>query len=107
MKELIQQCRYYQGEEQCPESIAKKGMSQIWVYEQMWVEREGLRDENHWHINEYNQNGLKDFNVDDGTHITMKALLFNRYSHWSGGYENLGDGFREWYERNYIGMVNY
>ena len=104
MNELIQQCRYYKGEEQCPKSIEKKGRGTIWHYEQMWVEREELREENNGHLNEYNRYGLKDFNVDDGTHITMKALLFNRYSHWSGGYENLADGFREWYDNKYIGQ---
>lgn len=101
MKALIKQCLYYKGEKECPKSIDEIGMGNIWNYEQMWVEREELRDENK--LAEYIRAGLKDFNADDGTHITMKALLFNRYEHWSGGYGNTAENFREWYKGYYIG----
>lgn len=106
MNELIQQCRYYKGENECPKSIEEKGMATIWFYEQIWVEREELRDENGYNALGYFSDGLKDFNRNDGTPMTLKALLFNRYSHWSGGYENLAEGFKKWHERNYIGGEN-
>ena len=106
MNELIQQCRYYQGEEQCPKSIEKKGISNIWFYEQLWVEREELRDENGYNALGYISDGLEDFNQDDVTPITLKALLYNRHTHWCGGYgiESDTKSFKKWYEENYKGQ---
>jgi len=103
MKELIRQCRYYKGEKKCPRSLDEKGKGMYWMYEKMWVESEELRDETR--AGEYIRAGLKDFNADDGTHITMKALLFNRYEHWSGNYGNMAEGFKKWYVESYIGKV--
>ncbi|HZK96502.1 MAG TPA: hypothetical protein VFC67_20035 [Prolixibacteraceae bacterium] len=104
MNDLIKQCRYYKEEVECPESIKEKGMSTIWYYEQIWVEREELRDEGHFNIIEYIRAGLKDFNTDDGTPLTLKSLLYNRYTHWSGGYGIESDtrNFKDWYLNNYI-----
>lgn len=103
MKALIKQCRYYKGEKECPKSIDKKGMGGIWRYEQMWVEREELRDEKGFNTEEYIHYGLKDFMADDGTPISLKALLYNRYEHWSGDYGNTTEGFKAWYKGYYIG----
>lgn len=104
MNDLIKYCRYYKGEKECPESINEKGKSNIWFYEQIWVEREDLRDENEYNTLEYIRAGLKDFNVDDGSPLTLKALLFNRHTHWCGGYglESDTKNFKEWYINNYL-----
>ena len=42
----------------------------------------------------YIRAGLSTFQMFDNTPITLKALLFNRYSHWTMGDI---DGFKEWY----------
>ncbi|MBN1180809.1 MAG: hypothetical protein JXB49_00880 [Bacteroidales bacterium] len=77
-------------------------MSTIWYYEQMWVEREDLRDKNDMNIRDYINIGLENFSKDDGVPISLKALLFNRYSHWTGGYGNDVEDFKEWYFNSYL-----
>ncbi len=106
MNNLIQYCRYYKGEKKCPKKIEQYGMATIWYYEQLWVERDDLRDENGFNTGEYIHYGLKDFNTNDGTPITLKSLLFNRHNHWSGGYgmESEVKKFKEWYNNSYIAL---
>lgn len=104
MNELIKKCRYYKGEKKCPSSLEKKGLSNIWYYEQIWIEREDLRDENSTNTKEYISLGLEGFNADDGVPISLKALLFNRHSHWTDGYgiESDENNFKEWYFNFYL-----
>lgn len=102
MEELIKQCRYYKGEKECPRDIDKKGKCLYWNYEKIWVESDKWRDEKIGEVSEYVRYGLKEFNKDDGTPITLKALLFNRYEHWSGNYGNLAEGFKVWYIESYL-----
>lgn len=105
MRELIQFCRYYKGERNCPSEIEKKNKSFMWFYEKLWVEREELRDENGHNATEYKQYKLAAFNKDDGTPMTLKALLFNRHNHWTGGWgmENDVKSFKKFYQNYYIG----
>ena len=42
----------------------------------------------------------KEFEQMDNTPVTLKALLFNRYSHWMGCNT---DGFKKWYKKEYHG----
>lgn len=102
MNDLIEYCRYYKGEEECPENISKDRNGSLWFYEKVWATAESHRDENCDDILEYIHYGLKDFNDDDGVPITLKALLFNRYCHWSGGYGNDAEDFKEWYKKYYL-----
>lgn len=102
MEDLIKYCRYYKGEEFCPEDISKDENESLWYYEQLWVKRDELRDEKGYNTTGYIDYGLKDINDDDGVPITLKALLFNRYCHWSGGYGNDVEGFKKWYKKYYL-----
>lgn len=104
MNELIKKCRYYKGEKECPSSLEKQGVSSIWYYEKIWTEREDLIDETGVNTREYISVGLEGFNVNDGVPISLKALLFNRQSHWTGGYgmENDVKSFKEWYFNSYL-----
>ena len=104
MINLITHCRYYKGEEECPQIIIDNDCWSNWNYEKMWVEREDLRDEKSDRTEQYIEHGLKDFNTDDGTPFTLKALLYNRHSHWCGGYgtENDVASFKEWYLTSYL-----
>lgn len=104
MNNLLKHCRYYKGEDDCPESISNAGDCSLWFYERVWVMQESHRDEKDFDTLEYIRYGLKDFNTDDGTPITLKALLFNRYCHWIGGWgmENDVKGFKEWYIDYYL-----
>lgn len=102
MNNLIKYCRYYKGEEECPESIKRQHNQSLWYYEQVWATVEMHRDENGGDVLGYIHYGLQDFNADDGTPITLKALLFNRYCHWSGGYGNDAENFKKWYLKYYL-----
>ncbi len=109
MKDLIAKCRYYKGEDECPESLFEKNVSSNWTYEKIWVQNDDMRDENNFNMLGYLDNGLKDFNADDGTPITLKALLYNRHTHWCGGYGVDVDvaNFKEWYLTTYYIKIEY
>ena len=103
MEDLIQYCRYYKGEEECPESYNGTDFDNVWFYEKVWANSETDRDEKGCNTTEYITYGMKEFNADDGVPITLKALLFNRYCHWLGGYgkESDTEGFKKWYLKLY------
>ena len=70
-----------------------------WNYECFWVKKND--DENTKHVfdaNGYYENDLKEFEPNDGTPIGLKALLWNRYEHWTSG---TLEGFKEWYLKYY------
>lgn len=69
----------------------------------MWVENEEERDENDGRVREYKQDVLPLYDEDDGIPLTLKALLYNRYSHWVGGYSLESDvcGFVAFLNRHY------
>jgi len=49
-------------------------------------------------VGRYHKLGLDSFDTTDGTPLTLKALLFNRYEQWlEGGPED----FKKWYRRVY------
>lgn len=102
MEDLLNLCKYYKGEDECPVELSRKGYATIWRYEKIWVENPAFRNEldvkTNTNFYEYKQAGLIDFNVDDGVPVTLKALLFNRYRYWSGEYENVPEGFKQWYK---------
>ena len=99
---LLHYTGYYKGEKQCPESCPHPN---IWTYEKMWVEKEEERDENDGRVREYKQDVLPLYNEDDGIPLTLKALLYNRYSHWVGGYSLESDvrGFVKFLNQHYLG----
>lgn len=99
-KDLLPFCRYYKGEKERP-----KGVNELfWEYEKKWVEvsknpKEGSNNFNtasYW-LDDYLRADLASFSNDDGVPITLKALLFNRYTHWM----QTNDGFKKWYAENY------
>ena len=44
------------------------------------------------------------YNEEDGIPLSLKALLYNRYSHWNSGFpiENEINGFKEFLQDNYL-----
>lgn len=91
--ERILDCRYYNGEDKCPESINEM----FWNYEMLWANRED------WDWTEekdrFKRMGLEFFENGDGTPFDFKCLLLNRYLHWNLGTD--ADTFSEWYISNY------
>lgn len=97
-EELIACCRYYTGGNDDPVDPFRN-------YERCWVSFV-LNDPIYIAevTNTYLIYGLEDFSVDDGVPLSLKAVLFNRYTHWSCGYYTI-DGFKEWYLKEYLQVL--
>lgn len=96
---LISLCRYYKGEK---ENEYAEEKSMFWSYEKAWVNfmlNDETGREYYNLISEYDAYGLSDFDKDDSTPKSLKALLFNRYSHWLRPDIK---GFKEWYKSSYM-----
>lgn len=100
-EELIKFCKYYKGEKECPytnDSPEDSMKRHFWNYESYWVDSDDkIRSENVGLLRAY---GLEDFNANDGTPISLKALLLNRWGHWEGLYDI--EGFKKWYLADYL-----
>lgn len=88
-----------------PEQVAYlQNAKTIWFYEKYWVNEQMNQGNNSAYdkdrIEEYCAYGNKDFEADDGTPISIKALLWNRYYHW-GGWLSDQESFRNWYRTYY------
>lgn len=113
---LLDFCGFYKGEDENPfqrELQQKRGRdvsdndtlrlnvsSMLWFYEECWVRFTINWECGFSYFREYLHDGLEDFLKDSGTPISLKALLHNRYFHWSGGYETV-ENFKKWYLENY------
>lgn len=91
-------CRVYKGEGSCPNNQN----ALIWDYERHWVTHPEVK----WaeEIEDMHRLGLDKFTKnDDGTPLTLKAQLFNRYAHWVGLSDG-GEGFVKWYQEFYLSI---
>ncbi|MDH6308104.1 hypothetical protein M2451_002623 [Dysgonomonas sp. PFB1-18] len=103
-QQLIQKCRYYKGEKENP-FTENQNKNMFWFYESKWVEMSlNSSDLFSSYIDEYNAAWLYDFERKDGTPQTLKALLFNRYTHLNGDYSNPPE-FKKWYLTTYKGNL--
>ena len=101
-KDYLPFCRYYKGEKENPYKSGNKAL--FWDYERAWIESSIEKDDALGNmLDEYIAAGLSEFEMRDGIPATLKALLFNRYGHWLGGYGLIEDakGFKKFYERYY------
>lgn len=97
--DLIKQCRYYRGEDENPFD-EEQNKAMLWFYEKIWVAKMLANDPYLEEItNEYRSQGLENFSEEDGTPISLKAILFNRYEHWLEGGT---DGFKRFYRKTYL-----
>ena len=81
------------------EVVFLKNASTLWDYERFWVEE--YDKENRRLLFEsirYFVTDLQGFETDDGTPIDLKALLWNRYEHWTS---STLESFKEWYRKYY------
>lgn len=100
-KDFLPFCRYYKGEKECP----KDTKASFWEYEKKWIEFSIDKDDTLGDmLDEYIAAGLSEFEMRDGIPVTLKALLFNRYGHWLGGYGLIEDAkaFKKWYRDSYL-----
>lgn len=99
--ELSDKCRYYAGEEEFPED-GDETYYDFWAAERAWFEFEmqhqPIIDE---YVKFYEANGLADYQKEDDTPESLKALLFNSYSYAKNGQVDI-PGFKNWYENGYM-----
>ncbi len=97
--ELLRFCKYYKGVE------SEDDLPLMAFYEKCWVDRmlEDDKEDIRGLIIEYVNNNLETFSLDDGVPLSLKALLYNRYQHWSWGSP---EGFKEFYYKRYLNPEN-
>lgn len=101
-KDYLPFCRYYKGESKNPHE--KGNSSLFWLYEKIWIEYSANKDDKLGDmLDEYIAANLSEFEMYDNTPATLKALLFNRYRHWLGGYGLIQDAeaFKKFYLSDY------
>lgn len=101
-EDYLRFCRFYKGESECPYRDGMKSL--LWDYERIWIELSLNKDDALGNmLDDYLRAGLSEFEMQDDTPITMKALLFDRYRHWLGGYGKIdAEAFKKWYADKYM-----
>lgn len=94
---LINYCRYYKGEKDCPFDDTR---GTLWNYERSWCEMQAKNDAKIDDlVLDYNLYGLSGFEPYDGVPISLKALLFNRFASWISA--DVAE-FKRWYNDIYL-----
>lgn len=99
IEDWIKFCHYYRGEKENPYTGTDNEL--LWFYESIWVKwtinqnEESLSEV----LEDYIRCGLGDFSKFDDTPITLKAILFNRYTKYNEMIDV--DGFKNWYNKVY------
>ena len=105
----ISKCWYYTGDDDF--DAKSQGVDSMFAfYEKGWVgEKLGNKvvkeDTIHTWLMDGDVDWLKNFNVNDGVPVSIKALLWNRHQHWCGGYnphEIEIENFKQWYKKEYL-----
>lgn len=96
-EEVIKHCKYYKGEKECPYTETE---GVLWGCEKSYVDMcsEGATDLLYMYVSEYMSVGLGTYRSTDNIPVSLKALLYNRYSNW-----NMADQeeFKTWYNKYY------
>ena len=94
-EELLKFCRHYDP------ATPDEDLDLMASYEKRWIEFT-LDDPEYITrlVEAYVQEGLEDFNTDDGVPISMKALLFGRFAYWQFHYT--AEDFKDWYRETYL-----
>ena len=97
-------CRYYKGIEIIDHSEGCNNNARFAGYEKKWMEWRVSREQSDYDymvdiVVEYIIAGLMMFEEHDIAPISLKALLYNRYCHWS--YSPTRDDFKGFYYINY------
>lgn len=96
-KKKADYCRFY------GKNRKDKDAEYISAWEDAWL-RDSISEADFLTIaNEYIASGLTDFEKADGTPMSLKVILFNRYSYHTGlpMLESV-DGFKDWYLKVYM-----
>ena len=107
--DLIKQCRYYKGEEECPFDGIDQDKTAFWSYEYIWVNKfkgdyidEQMIQSSYLAFPPVAMANRGEFS---SVPVSLQLLLFNRYMHWLGGYQSLEDdveSFVDWLKGSYL-----
>lgn len=102
---LLQYTKFYKDETEPPHNT-DDNTSFFQGYEKAWIDFhatcEGIFLLNEY-IHVYDYAELTNFSLHDGTPLSLKALLFNRYCHWSSGTMlDCARGFKKFYSTEYL-----
>lgn len=96
--DLLKFCRYYHGEKSCKSN--DKDVQMIFNIERIWVDRMCDEDSNFNELlDEYITFGLTSLCETDDVPVTLKAILFNRFSQYNDRIDV--DAFKAWYKKYY------
>lgn len=96
-EDLIRLCRFYKGEKSNPYEGTQN--ETYWKCEYYWVALTMNSADFSNMVDAYLRAGLMDFGLYDGTPITLKAYLCNRFMHHTERVDI--DAFKEFY-KNYV-----
>lgn len=96
-------CRYFNGEKENPFKQSNNHDAELcWFYESIWYEmnksNNPILDQ---YLKDYSNVGLISFEHLDGTPVTLKALLFNRFAKNYYAMIFAVDDFKKWYVESY------
>lgn len=107
--DLLKYCRYYRGESENPYEGKDQDRALLWLYERAWIhDTLGVVESGEVGtitgrlLDEYTGVGLSEFENEDGIPITLKSLLFNRFS--QGNMSSMVDcvePFKKFYKQYY------
>ena len=98
VRELCLDCRYYEGEDRCPDVR----YSEYWNKEHEWVTLMlAHAPELETYMGQYSNRNLDFFDEEDGTPLSLKALLFYHYHQETIGRFFSISGFKMWYRTEY------
>lgn len=97
-EDLLKYCRYYHGEDKCKSTDADVQM--LFKIERAWVDMMcSIDGDFRRFLDNYIEAGLKDFNVTDDVPVTLKAVLFNRFTQYNDRVDV--NAFKQWYKKHY------
>ena len=98
-KDFIQFCRYYKGEKECKNKDID--VQTLFKIEKTWVERSVEEDTAFFKnlLLDYIRAGLQEFEQADDTPLTLKTLLFNRFTQYNDRVDT--PAFKRWYKKFY------
>lgn len=95
---LLKFCRYYHGENGCKSTDTD--VQTLFNIEKMWGDKMCAENSDFGTLlDEYITSGLTSFRETDDMPVTLKALLFNRFTQYNDRIDI--DAFKTWYKKHY------
>lgn len=96
----LRYCKYYKGEDNNPFEGTDQNRAMLWFYEMYWIKTYKTEDFEEY-LTVYSRVGLSQFEAQDSTPITLKALLFNRYAKTYYSILDAVEPFKDFYKKYY------